>query len=61
MTKAERDKTNFVIETNVFKTTGIRYFCVYNSNKSKLLLLTRSVKEVSALIGENYGHWGINR
>jgi hypothetical protein len=61
MTKAEKDKTNFVIETNVFKVTGIRYFCVYTSNKSKLLLLTRSIKEVSSFTGVEYGYWRVNR
>lgn len=61
MTKAERDKTNFVIEEKVYYFTGVRYFCVYNKNKTKLILLTRSLKEVSDFIGEKYGHWGINR
>lgn len=61
MTKAEKDKTNFVIENKVYNFTGIRYFCVYDKNKTKLLLLTRSIKEVSDYIGEKYGNWGINR
>ena len=40
---AENEKTTFVIEEKK-RRDGTRYYVVYNSNKSKLLMLTRSIK-----------------
>ena len=40
---AEKEKTNFVIEEKK-RRDGTRYYCVYNSNKSRLLMITRSMK-----------------
>ena len=61
MTKVEKDTTNFVIKINVFNFSGERYFCVYDKNETKLLLLTRSIKEVSSFTGVKYGYWRVNR
>jgi hypothetical protein len=46
---AEKEETNFVIEEKR-RIDGVRYYCVYNSNKSRLLLITRSMKVIRNLI-----------
>jgi hypothetical protein len=56
----EKDKKNFVIEDKVY-TNGVRYYCVYNSDKTQLILLSKCIKLVSAYIGRKHGHWGISR
>lgn len=57
---AEKDKTSFVVEDKIFK-NGVRYYCVYNYDKTKLLLLCKCVKFVSSFIGKKHGYWGVNR
>ena len=52
---------NCVIEPKIHKSTGARYFCIYSLDKRKILLQTKSIKEVSSFIGEKYGHWGTSK
>lgn len=52
--------TNFVIKIKKYQ-NGLKYYCVYDENQTKLLLLTTCIKMVSAITGKKYGHWGINR
>ena len=53
---AENQKTNFVIEVRVSKFNDKRYYSIYNSNKSVLLLQTKFLKEVEVFTNGN-GHW----